>query len=134
MAEMAVEQTREHFLARDGHLVDNPRIGPELAEHYWRAGNSRRFGEFVESLCGAPLSAQPLAKRVNQGVDHALARARESLSRETSLPRFDGPVELDAELEVIHGRQHVTALGPGGFDECAGDFSSWITSLVKAAE
>ncbi|MEO6709471.1 MAG: M3 family metallopeptidase, partial [Planctomycetota bacterium] len=31
LAEMAVETTREHFLARDGHLCDNPRIGPDLA-------------------------------------------------------------------------------------------------------
>ncbi len=35
LALMAVEQTRAYFLKRDGYLTDNPRIGPDLAAHYW---------------------------------------------------------------------------------------------------
>ena len=34
LAEMAVHQTRYFFLRRDGHLIDNPRIGPELCASY----------------------------------------------------------------------------------------------------
>jgi hypothetical protein len=46
LAEMAVQQTRDFFRRRDGHLVDNPRIGPDLREHYWRPGNALTFFAF----------------------------------------------------------------------------------------
>ena len=40
LAHMAVYQTRDFFLSRDGFLVDNPNIGPELSSSYWAPGNS----------------------------------------------------------------------------------------------
>ncbi|EOD37650.1 hypothetical protein EMIHUDRAFT_454829 [Emiliania huxleyi CCMP1516] len=43
LAEMAVHQTRAFFAARDGVIVDNPRVGPTLRDAYWRPGNSEPF-------------------------------------------------------------------------------------------
>ena len=40
LADMGVYQTRDFFVARDGHLLDNPRIGPDLKSAYWQPGNS----------------------------------------------------------------------------------------------
>ena len=57
MAEMAVHQTRAHFIKEDGHLVDNPRIGPALAEHYWRPGNAVSFDDTLRGLTGIRLEA-----------------------------------------------------------------------------
>ena len=41
LAEMAVYQTREYFLARDGLLTDNPRIGPRSRHALLGAGQRR---------------------------------------------------------------------------------------------
>ena len=50
LAEMAVHQTRDFFLARDGHLMDNGKIGPDLRDAYWKPGNSHTFADFVAKL------------------------------------------------------------------------------------
>lgn len=35
LAEMAVHQTRAYFLQKYGRIVDEPRVGAELAQAYW---------------------------------------------------------------------------------------------------
>jgi hypothetical protein len=130
LAEMAVEQTRGHFLERDGHLVDNPRVGPELAEVYWKAGNSLDFDRFVQRMTGAPLEAGALARRLNRSVDEALGEARESLERLASAPEPGGPVELDARLRVVHGNTTVAEL-ERSFDDCAEQFARWIDAFTQ---
>lgn len=126
LAEIAVHQTRAFFRARDGHLVDDPRIGPDLREHYWRSGNSLSFLDFVENLTGEPLSSAAIAARVNRGVDEALAEMRADLQREESIPRHTGPVELNARIRVVHGRQEIADTARGGFEGACADFERWI--------
>ncbi|MCO5171670.1 MAG: M3 family metallopeptidase [Planctomycetes bacterium] len=133
LAEMGVQQTREHFLARDGHLVDNPRVGPELAEAYWRPGNSRRCSPLIEALTGRPLGAGALARHLCQTTDEALAEAREAARREPSLPRFEGPVDLDAHIRIAHGVETVAEVAPGGrFEDLSGAFGRWVDGLAAA--
>jgi hypothetical protein len=126
LAEMAVHQTREFFLARDGRLTDNARVGPTLREAYWRPGNSRGFGEFVQGLTGAPLSAGHLARHVNRSPDEAAQAGRAVLAR---LPRGAGavrPVSLNATIRVMHGNESIAATEDGTFEECAEAFAAWI--------
>jgi|LauGreDrversion2_3_1035106.scaffolds.fasta_scaffold1238396_1 hypothetical protein len=35
---MAVHQTREYFLEKEGYIVDNPMVGATLAKAYWEPG------------------------------------------------------------------------------------------------
>ncbi|MHC4844672.1 MAG: M3 family metallopeptidase [Planctomycetota bacterium] len=126
LAEMAVHQTRNHFLARDGHLLDNERIGPELREAYWKPGNSRTFGEFVEALTGTPLSADHLATEANRSADEAVASAREAIARSADVPSCEMPIELNASIRVMHGQQTVASNDGKSFEECAADFERWI--------
>jgi len=128
LALMAVHQTRRFFLDRDGHLVDNPRIGPDLAEAYWRPGNEKRFPEFIEDLTGEPVSARALADHVNRTPDDAVVQAREAVGRLASIPPFEGSVDLDADLRVVHGHETVTDLS-GGFIVAAERFAAWVEEL-----
>jgi Zn-dependent oligopeptidase len=133
LAEMAVWQTREHFVARDGHLLDNPRLGPDLRERYWRPGNAPSFGELVEDLVGAPPSAEALARHVARDHDTPLAEARADVRREPSLPRHDGPVALDATVRVVHGRETVAEVARGGaFEPAAEAFAAWVDAQAAA--
>lgn len=125
LAEMAVHQTREHFLARDGHLVDNPRVGPDLERVYWRPGNSRGMDEFLTEMTGAPLSAAALAGHLVRDVDAALDQARAAVARLADVPRHTAAVALDAAVRVVHGRETVAELD-ADFEGFAAEFAAWI--------
>jgi hypothetical protein len=131
LAEMAVHQTRRHFIARDGHLVDNPRVGPELARLYWQPGNSRVMDEFLTAMTGAPLSAADYAARLTRDVDTALVEAREAAARLASIAPHRGPVDLDARVRVIHGRETVAELN-GDFEAFSASFARWIDAQTAA--
>ncbi|HYE77434.1 MAG TPA: M3 family metallopeptidase, partial [bacterium] len=132
LAEMAVHQTREYFLARDGHLTDNPRIGPDLRQHYWIPGNSRRFKDFIKDLTGKPLSAEALAHRATRSVDQALDEARTAIDRLQSVPTRNGDIDLNAHIKVMHGNELV-ASNESGFHRLTGDFAGWIQSMEGGA-
>ncbi len=126
LADMAVHQTRAFFLARDGHLVDNPRIGPDLRANYWQPGNSRTFFEFIQSLTGKPLTADAIAHDANRTVEQALAEARTSLDHEKSIPHPSGPVDLEARIRIVNGRETIAELGTNSFDTLSRTFGAWI--------
>ena len=132
LAEMAVQQTRRFFLGRDGHLVDNPRIGPELTSAYWKPGNSRPFFDYVKALTGDTLSASALSEEVSLTADEAVDRAKAAVAQEPELPRFGGAVELDATIRIAHGDKVVAELGAGGWDAFADQFRGWIRDFAAS--
>ena len=131
LAEMAVHQTRQHFLARDGFITDNPRVGPELAASYWAPGNAATFDQTLQSLTGTPLSARALLERCNASTDAVLASTRERIERLADVPRRTDPVDLNGSIVVIHGREHVTSTCEHGYAGAARAFSDWIERLER---
>ena len=128
LASMAVHQTRNFFMKRDGHLVDNPKIGPALREVYWKPGNSRRFPDFIESMTGERVSPAALADHVNRDPDTAIGRARAAVERLESVAPFEGDVELEADLRVVHGNEEIASTKEQGFGGAAATFAQWIES------
>ena len=51
-----MHQTRAHFFKKYGYIVDNPNVGRDLTEMYWRPGNGASFLDLVEGLTGSPLT------------------------------------------------------------------------------
>ncbi len=109
LAEMAVHQTREFFLERDGHLVDNPKIGPDLCARYWRPGNSRTMLELVKDLTGKPFSADAIVREANRDVPEAVERAVRAVAKLADVPQNKAPIDLDARIALIHGDQLVAS-------------------------
>jgi hypothetical protein len=127
LAEMAVHQTRAFFLSRDGHLVDNPKVGPDLREHYWKPGNSRTLFELVQDLTGKPFSAEAIVEQANRDVADALERADRAVAREKDIPRAAQPIELGARITIIHGDELVASNAAGeSFTELEARFADWI--------
>jgi hypothetical protein len=125
LAQMAVFQTREHFQAKHGHLVDNPEIGAELGRTYWAPGNSRGFLELVEELTGKPLSADALVADVTRDVAAAAAAARRGVQRAEAMQPAAGAPELDIRLSVIHGAEKIVD-ETGDPLEAAAGFRRWL--------
>ncbi|MCA8924145.1 MAG: peptidase M3 [Planctomycetes bacterium] len=133
MALMGVHQTRAFFLERDGHLVDNPKIGPDLARAYWRPGNSRRCSDLIQALTGDPLSPKAYADHLVRDTEELVAEARARRAAEAKLPRFSGPVRLNASIRVANGKETVCELAPDGdFDAFAEAFGGWIGERASA--
>lgn len=132
LAEMAVRQARRFFLRRDGHLVDNARIGPDLAASCWAPGNAVPFDDTVRALTGSSLGADALVEACLRDPGQAVAEARASVERLRSIPPFEGAVELDATIRVVHGRETVADTSEGGFDAAAARFAAWVGGQVRA--
>lgn len=57
LAELSVHQTRAYFLRKYGFITDNPEVGRELAEVYWKASAGGGSGGLV-CWCGWGVGAQ----------------------------------------------------------------------------
>jgi hypothetical protein len=125
LAEMAVYQTRDHFLAKHGHLVDNRAVGDELARTYWAPGNGRPFLDLVRELTGGGFSADALVRSVSRNDDEAVREARLRIERLARIPEAEGEPELDLRLRVIHGPEVVVEEGASPL-EVAAAFRRWI--------
>ncbi|CFR05524.1 putative peptidase [Yersinia frederiksenii] len=103
LALMAVEQTRAFFLKRDGYLTDNPAIGPSLAQHYWRPGNSVSHDETLRSLTGEGFNPDYLAKVCNQTVEEAWLVAQNTIEQAATRPQPAADFDLNVTLRIVDG-------------------------------
>lgn len=133
LAEMASYQTRTFFVERDGAITDNPRVGRDLATHYWAPGNAVAFDDTVRSLTGRSLSADSLADACNRTVDQAIDDARAAVARAQAMPRVEGTVDLDATIHIVHGPERVASTDDGGIEGLCQAFERWVDQIERAA-
>ena len=131
LALMAVEQTRAYFLRRDGYLTDNPRIGPDLAAHYWGPGNGMTHDETLQSLTGEGFSAVPLAEACNRSAAEAWQQAQTCMAAARQLPPAGEGTPLDAHIRVVHGAELIADNSESEARMLA-DFEAWIRRLEAA--
>jgi hypothetical protein len=84
LAEMSVHQTRAYFEAKYGEITDNPAVGSELADIYWKPGNSKPFMELVEQMTGTPLSARSWIEKLTEESEVVLKKEREAYDKVTN--------------------------------------------------
>jgi len=126
LAHMSVYQTRAFFLRQYGYLTDNPAIGPALAAHYWRPGNSVDHAATLRSLTGEGFSARYLADACNRSLDEAWTDAEETMAgAATRHYAADVPASLDAHIRVVHGTE-LLADSRQGEDAMCARFETWI--------
>lgn len=107
LALMAVEQTRAFFLKRDGYLTDNPAIGPDLAEHYWRPGNSVTHDQTLRSLTGEGFNPDYLAKVCNQTVEEAWDEAQKTIELAAMRPQQAADFDLNVTMRIVDGDEQL---------------------------
>ncbi|WP_421302360.1 M3 family metallopeptidase [Aeromonas veronii] len=133
LALMAVEQTRAYFLKRDGYLTDNPRIGPDLAAHYWGPGNGMSHDETLRSLTGEGFSAVPLAEACNLSSVEAWQQAQVCMAAAQQRPATGEGSPLDAHIRVVHGAELI-ADNSESETRMLADFEAWITRRYFAGD
>jgi oligoendopeptidase F len=133
LANMAVYQTRAHFLREHGYLSDNPAIGPALAEHYWAPGNSVEQDRMLRRLTGEGFSARYLADDCTATVDEVWTQAQASIAAAAARGAPKDPVDaLDATIRVVHGAE-VLADNSDGEEAMCHRFEAWVREHYPAA-
>jgi oligoendopeptidase F len=132
LAQMAVYQTRAHFMRKYGTLLDEPRIGEDLAATYWRPGNSKSFLDLVREMTGSPFSADAIVEEASLSTEEAVRRARERVEAMPEPGAREEP-DLDLRLSVIHGAEVVVPEGTAPLD-AAGAFRAWILERWPTAD
>lgn len=126
LAMMGVYQTTEFFRKRDGTIVDNPRVGRDLAETYWAPGNSQNFFTLIKNLTGEPFNAAATIAALNltpEDIENSVQRViREQAPR---LPSAQGPVNVGGRIRMVHGEETI-ATSEEGFERMAEKYSAWL--------
>jgi oligoendopeptidase F len=132
LAQMAVYQTQDYFFGKYGYITDNPNVGPELREKYWKPGNSKTFFEFIQSLTGKPFSADSAVARVNASPDEIRASVDAALEAEKHIPRYTKPIRLKAKIRMVHGSKVIASnANRQGFKKMAKRYGKWIAEQAK---
>ena len=148
---MSVHQTRAHFLAKEGTIVDNPKVGPALAEAYWRPGNSEQFLDLVAGLTGKPLDAEAwvgvlktpldeLVKSERADYDAAVAAAAAGAGAAAAGGSGGGggggdDVALNMQLKIIDGDTVIAdSAAEGGFLQACQRFAAYVQDRFHKGE
>ncbi|MDA0150177.1 M3 family metallopeptidase [Vibrio sp. LaRot3] len=102
LAHMAVYQTRAYFTEKFGYLTDNPEIGPLLAEHYWKPGNSQTHNETIVALTGEGFNAKYLADICNLTPEEAWQAQQEKMNKLAKRTQTK-PNQLKASIKIVDG-------------------------------
>ncbi|PQV50071.1 M3 family metallopeptidase [Paraburkholderia sp. BL21I4N1] len=132
LARMAAAQTRAYLIQSLGYIVDNPAVGPLLAEHYWAPGNSATLDQTLFALTGETLNVSYLAAECNRSAADAWQQSQEAFRRSEqatpSLQRGD----LDASISIVHGAQRI-ASNDESLSALYAEFEAWAARLGSAA-
>ena len=129
LALMGVEQTRDYFLKRDGHLMDNPKIGPELATGVLEPRQLQTVPRVhPRSLTGETVSATALANAASRTEDEAVASVRKRCSnaRHTIPARSRVPSNWREPLPLRTETKSSPARKTARSRTCADRFVTWI--------
>lgn len=139
LAEMAVQQTREYFLKKDGYLTDNPAIGPALEKAYWEPGNSEMFLDLVQSLTGKALTGdawvsalkKPVAdKLVSEKVDYDAAVQKPAPGKGEG----DSSVDLQMRVRFVDGDEVIADSKSGTFLSACDTFEKYVANRFPRAK
>ncbi|KAJ3028000.1 UNVERIFIED_CONTAM: hypothetical protein HDU68_002682 [Siphonaria sp. JEL0065] len=131
LADMAVHQTRKHFLKKYGYIVDNPQIGKDLKEIYWQPGNSSMFLDLVKEMTGEDLSGDAWIEMLEENVDELVVSERKAYEEAVKAGPKYGPkdkVYLDMRVILVHGDEVISDSSKlkGGLSEACEKFEQWI--------
>ena len=130
---MSVHQTRKHFLGKYNVIVDNPQVGKDLTEHYWKPGNGEQFMELVHRLTGSPLAGDAWVEALQTSTDALLATERQEYASAVKSGPVYAPctsVDLDMRVKLVHGDVVVAdSETSGGLYPACEQYKEWLLTL-----
>src|SRR3989344_141630 len=130
LAELALTQWREYFYDKYGYIVDNPKVGEEMAR-VWKLGASKNFKDFVKIMTGKKLSANAWLKNTTKSLPQILKLAKDRALRLKKVPQLNGPIKLNAKIRMLSGKKNITD-NSKSFEDMASKYAVWLkTKRIK---
>jgi len=128
LAKMAASQIRARLFDSYAYIVDNPAVGPLMAQHFWQAGNSITLDQALKNFTGEGFTGRHLADECNQSLEAAWAAAQTRLhaAKQRGAACDDADLSLNAAITVLHGAQTI-ASNEQSLEEMARQFEEWVT-------
>ena len=124
LAELALEQWREYFYKKYGFIVDNPRVGDEMAR-VWALGAAKTFNEFVVLATGKKLNAHALVAELTKSVSSILKTAKARIARLSKVRPSHARVDLGAIIRMVSGKKLI-ADNRKSFEDMALKYKTWL--------
>ncbi|MBB6481030.1 M3 family metallopeptidase [Spirochaeta isovalerica] len=128
LAIMGVYQTKRYFINKYGYITDNREVGQEMAERYWKPGNSKTMLQYIKDLTGENFSADATVELVNTSLDDHKKAAMDSVERIKSIESERTPIDLNCSIKMVHGDE-VIADSEEGFEKMCEKYGDWYRSL-----
>jgi len=132
LAEMSVHQTRRYFMDTYGGLVDDERVGRDLAEVYWKPGNSAKFLDLVQKLTGSPLSSDSWVQELQRTVEEVVEAEHIAYDEAVAKgPKYSPGTSVDLDMRVIlvHGDEVVADSNDAGLAAACVKYKQWVATL-----
>ncbi|MFZ3020241.1 MAG: hypothetical protein WA051_01825 [Minisyncoccia bacterium] len=124
LATLALNQWRDYFFKKYGHIVDNRNIGKEMKE-VWKLASSKTFKEFVILATGNSLSADAWLKNVTKSIPEVLKDAKQRIKRLEKVPEHKGKIDLNAKINMVSGKK-IVANNARSFEEMGKKYENWL--------
>jgi oligoendopeptidase F len=129
LADIALTQWRAYFHKKYGYIVDNPKVGKEMAE-VWKYGARFTYKEFVKKATGKAPSAKALLDEIVMRPEKALEEAKKRIARLAKVKEYAKPVKLNARIRMVHGKKEV-ANSDAGFEKMAETYGAWVRRQAR---
>lgn len=127
LAQLGVEQWRDYFYKKYGHIVDNPKIGKEMVK-VWKYGSLYPSKEFIKMATGSPLSPDAFIENVTQSMESLIAKAKEKIEHLKKVPELKKAIKLNAKIIMVHGKKKI-ADNSKSFEDMDMKYRKWLKTL-----
>ena len=129
LATLVLHQWREYFYKKYGYIVDNPKVGEEMAK-VWKFGAKYTFKNFVIMATGRPLAARAFLKTATQSIPKTLAEARKRIIRTNKVKTRRGRINLNAQIQMVHGKKIISD-NRKSFEDMVRKYNKWVLKQKK---
>ena len=132
LAEMAVHQTRAHFLDKYGFIVDNPAVGPDLTAAYWTPGNGDAFLDLVQRLTGKALGSDAWVAELEEDLEAKVVREKADYEAAVAagpavpVDASEVAAALDMQMVLVHGDTLISSSERDGWEGSLAKFKTFI--------
>ncbi|MGE5541091.1 MAG: M3 family metallopeptidase [Bacillota bacterium] len=129
LAEIALSQWRAYFYKKYGYIVDNPKVGKEMAA-VWKYGARYSYKQFVKLATGKPPSPKALLDDMLMGPEKTITEGRRRVARLAKVKEYTTPVKLNASIRMVHGKREVTN-NSKSFEDMALAYGTWVRAQAR---
>lgn len=124
LADIVVAQWRDYFYKKYEYIVDNPKVGKEMAK-VWKFGGRYSTKEFVRTAMNTEFNVQPYIDSITRTVPERITLAQERIARLAKVRPYTKPIDLKAKITLVHGRKKI-ADNSKGFDTMTKKYAAWL--------